>query len=214
MQLRSLAINTSLALIPVILAYSTLWVSKLPRRLCRNVAIGALALLWLAFLPNTCYLLTEWRHFLEDMDAYNLFLRSRGDSHLLTRLFQMTVFYFAYSAFGMLAFTFAIRPMEHLAAKRGATVWFWGVPFFVALSLGVYLGLVLRFNSWNLVNRPDEIWAAIVQVGARPKLAIFIVMFGLFLWAAYESLDIWIDALTERWSRLSGRRIHLGPKTS
>jgi uncharacterized membrane protein len=78
----------------------------------------------------------------------------------------------------------------------------------------VYLGLVLRFNSWNLINRPNEIWAALLQVGGRPKLIAFIVMFGLFLWAAYESLDIWIDAVTERWSKLSGRRVHLGPKTN
>jgi uncharacterized membrane protein len=92
----------------------------------------------------------------------------------------------------------AIRPVERLAIKRGISVRFWGVPFFAAVSLGVYLGLVLRFNSWEIATGPAKIWKAVVEVGGHPLLALFILAFGAFLWAAYEVLDIWLDGLKHR----------------
>jgi uncharacterized membrane protein len=112
----------------------------------------------------------------------------------------------------MMTFTLAIRPMEHLALRQGAAVWFWTLPFFVALSVGVYLGLIVRLNTWDIIGKPGAVWQSVADLGGHPRLAAFIIAFGVFLWLAYESLDIWIDALAERWSRITGRRIHLGPK--
>jgi len=210
---RNVVWNGMLALVPVALAYAALWLSRVPRwRATRNALIAALAAAWLAFLPNTCYLLTEWRHFLFNVDVQDLFVRSRTEPFLLAQLLGWSAFYFLYSAFGMMTFTLAIRPMEHLAARRGAAVWFWTLPFFVALSVGVYLGLIVRLNTWDILGRPGAVWQSVVQIGGHPRLAAFTVAFGVFLWLAYESLDIWIDGLTERWSRVTGRRIHLGPE--
>ena len=205
--------NGMLAVIPVALAYASLWVSRV-RGMgpARKAIIAVLAVVWLGFLPNTCYLLTEWRHFLLSLDVHDLYVRSQRDPYLLMQLLAWSVFYFLYSGFGLVTFALAIRPMEHLAAKRGAAVWFWALPFFVAVSVGVYLGLVLRLNTWDLVSRPSVVWRSMMQIGGRPLLAAFIVVFGVFLWLAYEAIDVWIDGLADRWSRLSGRRIHLGPE--
>jgi uncharacterized membrane protein len=209
----NVAWNGVLALIPVGLAYSALWVSRLPGRpVVRRGFMAALGLAWLAFLPNTCYLLTEWRHFLFNLDVQDLFVRSHNEPFLLAQLLGWSAFYLLYSGFGMMTFTLAIRPMESLASRRGAAVWFWTLPFFVALSLGVYLGLVVRLNTWDIFGRPAVVWRSIVQIGGHPRLAAFIVAFGVFLWLTYESIDIWIDGLAERWSRITGRRIHLGPQ--
>ena len=207
------SLPTLLAMIPVALAYASLWVSRV-RGIgpARKAIIAVLAVVWLGFLPNTCYLLTEWRHFLLSLDVHDLYMRSQADPYLLTQLLAWSVFYFLYSGFGMVTFALAVRPMEHLAAKRGAAVWFWALPFFVAISVGVYLGLVLRLNTWDLVRRPSVVWGSILHIGARPLLAGFIVAFGVFLWLGYEAVDVWIDGLADRWSRLSGRRIHLGPE--
>lgn len=87
--------------------------------------------------------------------------------------------------------------------KGGLAIRVWAFPFFAIVSLGVYLGLVLRFNSWDLLVRPAAVWKAIMEITHRPLLAIFIAAFGLFLWVAYEALDIWIDGL--KW-RLTSRR--------
>ncbi len=193
-----------LAIIPVALAQLVLWLSNMRGSgLARNLAIAALSLVWLAFLPNTCYLLTEWRHFLFWVDVRDPFISPRLGGPLLEKIVAMSVFYLLYSSFGMLTFALAIRPMKYLACKRGVAVRFWAVPFFTALSIGVYLGLVLRFNTWDLVSRPGVVWSAMVDLGGKVRLLAFIFAFGLFLWAAYEATDIWIDGLKERWNRIA-----------
>jgi len=191
--------NATLAIVPVLAGYAFRGaVSKRPMRFSGYVAALPLGLIWFIFLPNTCYLLTEWRHFLEMLDRQNLFVVSQTDGRMFIKLVLWSVFYFLYSLFGMMTFTMAIRPVERAALRRGLPVKFWAVPFFAAEALGVYLGLVLRFNSWDLLRNPSPVWHAIVEVGGRPKLALFILAFGGFLWMAYEALDIWLDGLKQR----------------
>lgn len=203
MQIGSLIANVAwngmLAVVPVVSAYALRAVlDKRPTSVFRYLIGAGLALVWFVFLPNTCYLLTEWRHFLFVLDAGNLYLRAGQDSVLFIKLVMGTLFYFLYALFGMLTFAMAIRPVERMAIKRGVAVKFWGVPFFAAVSLGVYLGLVLRFNSWEMATSPARIWSAVVEVGGRPLLAAMILAFGAFLWVSYESLDIWLDGLKQR----------------
>jgi uncharacterized membrane protein len=86
-------------------------------------------------------------------------------------------------------------------------LWLWGIPFFPLVSLGVYLGLIQRFNSWDLLHRPGIIWTRSLQALARPDLFIFILAFGAFLWLAYYLLDIWVDGAKMRWSRTSEKPV-------
>ncbi len=204
--------NGMLAVIPVALAYSIVWTARICRaKPVRYVAITLLACAWLAFLPNTCYLLTEWRHFLFQLDTRDLFLRARVDPVLMANMTAWSIFYLLYSGLGMMTFALAIRPLQHLAAKHGASKWFWAIPLFGALSIGVYLGLILRLNSWDIISRPGEVWGSIVEIGGRPRLIAFIIAFAAFLCVAYEALDVWVDGMADRWSRATGRKIHLGP---
>ncbi|NLN76813.1 MAG: DUF1361 domain-containing protein [Armatimonadetes bacterium] len=191
--------NAMLALIPVGVGYGFRAIvnSRAATALRYSLSVVAGAV-WFVFLPNTCYLLTEWRHFLMHLDAKNLFLRSRTDHVYLIELVLFSLFYFLYSSFGMITFAMAIRPVKRVASQRGLPLSFWAFPFFALISLGVYLGLILRFNSWDLLTKPGMIWQAIVEVGDRPVLMAFIGGFGIFLWIAYEALDIWIDGIKMR----------------
>ncbi|MDO8588374.1 MAG: DUF1361 domain-containing protein [Armatimonadota bacterium] len=166
-----------------------------------KIGVAVLLLVWLAFLPNTCYLLTEWRHFLARLDSSDLYIRSQLDNRMTLLLMFYTAFYFCYSAMGMLAFALAIRPIACLVRKDGAAAWVWGIPLFLLTSLGVYLGLVLRFNSWDLITRPSTVWAVAASLAARPVLAAFLVLFAGMLWLAYIVTDIWIDGLILRLGR-------------
>lgn len=195
----NVAWNGMLAVVPVVSGYGLRMLFETrPSSAARYLAGAALALVWFVFLPNTCYLLTEWRHFLLILDAGDLYLRAAHESLPFIKLVLGSLFYFLYSLFGMLTFAMAIRPVERLALKRGVAVRFWAVPFFAAVSLGVYLGLVLRFNSWDIATCPARIWRAVVEVGGRPLLAAMIIAFGAFLWICYEALDIWLDGLKQR----------------
>lgn len=201
-----MAWNLFLALIPVVLAcivYQTMQTEK--KTPLMKFGVVVFGLVWLAFLPNTCYLLTQWRHFLDGLDATNLYLRSRFDTDTTLTLMKYTVFYFCYSGIGMLTFTLAIRPIARLARRSGATLWVYAPPFFLMLSLGVYLGLVLRYNSWDLATRPGVVWASVLEIVSRPRLSAFIAAFAGFLWLAYVAIDIWIDGLIARWNENVGR---------
>lgn len=191
-----------LAIIPVVAGYAiwAVWKSKAAAALRYGVS-AVLGAVWFVFLPNTCYLLTEWRHFLVTVDGRNLFLRARVDNAYLIELLTLSLFYFLYSSFGMLMFALAIRPVEKAVVKGGLALRLWALPFFAAVSLGVYLGLILRFNSWDLLTRPAMVWGAIIELTARPLLSAFIVGFGAFLWLSYELLDIWIDGFHYRFAR-------------
>ena len=194
--------NTYLAVIPVMLGYVIAHVAARPKRsLATNVGVWVLVIMWLAFLPNTCYLLTEWRHYLINLDSSNMYLRAQADPATAMKLLLYTAFYLCFSGIGMLTFTLAIRPLARLAEKRGLNIRAPAILLFLMLSVGVYLGLILRFNSWDLLTRPAEVWASATGILHRPLLAAFIVAFGGFLWLAYTAIDIWVDGFAARWKR-------------
>jgi uncharacterized membrane protein len=194
--------NTYLAAIPVALALIIRWIaSHRPVSTALNVTAGVVGIGWLLYLPNTCYLLTEWRHFLFDLYARNLYMQARVDPRLTMLLMKYTIFYFCYSGIGMLAFALAVRPVHRALRDRGATVWIYGCLLFLMLSVGVYLGLAgdLRYNSWDLITRPATVLTSALTVIGRPVLSAFIIGFAAFLWLAYTALDIFIDGLIVRY---------------
>jgi uncharacterized membrane protein len=195
--------NTFLAFIPVTLGWSIYWLRKgAPGRWGPTALAVLLTLAWLAFLPNTCYLLTEWRHYLSSLYRGNLYFQAQLNISATLLLMIYTMFYFCYSGIGMIAFALAIRPMARLVQSEGGTTWVWGLLLFILVAVGVYLGLVLRFNSWDLLSRPQLVWAAILSLAARPVLGAFIVAFAGFLWVAYFVIDIWVDGVIARWERI------------
>ncbi len=195
--------NTFLAVIPVAAGYAIYALYRYPARRTIPIrgAMVVLGLVWIAFVPNTCYLLTEWRHFLNVIGYSNLYAEWFVSKDAAVRLMTYTLFYMFYSGIGALTFTLAIRPIAWLMRQRQLTLWVWAIPFFLLMSLGVYLGLVLRLNSWDIVTRPEFVWASILKTLDRPGLGFFITTFAGFLWFVYLSMDIWVDGLVCRLRR-------------
>jgi uncharacterized membrane protein len=197
-----------LALVPVALAYLLVWLVQRQRRqptVAQGLAAAATGVAWLAFLPNACYLLTEWRHFLgrlSEQDLYGLY-RATGDREPLLHLLAYALFFTAFSGAGVLAFAAAIRPVERLVRGRLAAPWLWTSAFFGLMALGVYLGLVLRFNSWDLLHRPGAIAAAALSAVASTKLSL-IAGFAAFLWLVYRATDLFYDGLALRLAERRG----------
>jgi uncharacterized membrane protein len=73
------------------------------------------------------------------------------------------------------------------------------------ISLGVYLGLILRLNSWDLVSDPDSVFLPISKIPGNHLLLVVLVVFALFLWGLYEALDIWVDGMLLRWEVIAKR---------
>lgn len=199
--------NLFLAAIPVALAHVISWAEPKSRgSSVRSTGLGVLLLVWLLFLPNTCYLLTEWRHFFGPLDVSNLYVRAHYDHRLMILLMLEAAFFFCYSVTGMVAFCLAIRPIARLVRREGDVPWVWGSLLFLVVSLGVFLGLVIRFNSWDFIVRPGNILADIYLVFQHPALSAFLIVFAGVLWIAYFAIDIWVDGFLLRWKSVFGRK--------
>jgi len=195
-----------LAVIPVILAYLICWMVTRPnkrRPWATRLCIALLAAAWLAFLPNTCYLLSEWRHFLPTGTFIELYLdwKEAGSKEAILKLFAHVLFYYCYSTFGILTFTAAIRPLARMAKSRHYPTELLAVPLFFLVSTGVFLGLMKRLNSWDLVTNPHVVWGKIVVLLHRPWDLGFIAAFAVILWLVYLITDIWIDGFMLHWKK-------------
>jgi uncharacterized membrane protein len=137
---RLLVWNLILAWIPLLLA---LLVYDRYRR-GRSLLVLAPALaLWLLFLPNAPYIVTDFVHL-------------SADSPAPLWLDGVEVSAFAWT--GMLLGFVSLYLVHAVARHRLGTVPSWiGVFGALALvSVGVYLGRVKRWNSWDLLTQPGE----------------------------------------------------------
>jgi uncharacterized membrane protein len=196
--------NLFLAAIPVPLAYllgAGAEAFTLRRRRVPWLVWLPLAVVWFAFLPNTCYLLTEWRHFLFGPRFEGL--RDAADTNRLVWLSfaKYGLFFLFYSAFGVLCFTLSVRPIEALLRRARINPLPWAVPFFLLISLGVYMGLIVRLNSWEIVTRPDYVFGIAWNAVIHPRLCKAVITFAALLWLLYETVDIWVDGLNLRLTR-------------
>ncbi len=199
--------NLFLAVIPVALGYAA--ASLGPRSRQKQhwrlwLVLAPVLALWLIFLPNSCYLFTEPRHFFMAMERHALWTRARHEPAVAMRLALTGAVALLYSAAGSLTFALSIRPLKAWMRQSGVRKSWYTPLFFLLVSLGVYLGLVVRFNSWDLLTRPGEVLGTVAGVADRPLLVGTIVLFALFLWVAYEVNDIWIDGFSLRWQRWRG----------
>jgi uncharacterized membrane protein len=134
-----LAWNLVLAWIPLVLALALLFAYKHGARRLTLLALGGA---WLLFLPNAPYMVTDFVHL--------------GEQH---RLFDSVVF--GSFAFTALALGFASVLLVQVVVTRVAGAlfgWLVAVGSLFAASVGIYLGRVQRLNSWDVVQRPREVW--------------------------------------------------------
>jgi uncharacterized membrane protein len=108
------------------------------------------------------------------------------------------LFFLCYSGFGVLCLVFAIRPAEQLLTKLHVQKPIWMAPLFLLMSFGVYLGLIVRLNSWDILVRPASVWQMLLYVLSSAVLMKTIVVFAFLLWIGYEIGNIWADGLMLR----------------
>lgn len=148
---------------------------------CRTLAGGrkpgaatfAWAAVWLAFYPNASYIATDLIH-LEWASGkstlyYDLSL------NMLAAMLGWTLG--AISLWGL-----QLEVERRLGKGTGAV--FAGTAIALG-AIGVYLGRVLRWNSWDLVSRPHRIVRDAWTAARDPEALAFIGSFALFTGAMY-----------------------------
>src|SRR5947207_2796465 len=145
--------NLFLAWIPYWCAIGVL--ALVESRSKRRALIALLAAMWFMFFPNAPYIVTDFKH---------LF-----DTPHLTWWYDIgLIISFAWT--GCFLAVVSLRIMQSLLARRIGALASWVFVFAtIGLSgVGVYLGRFLRFNSWDLMTRPGEIFGYIHSPAVEP----------------------------------------------
>jgi uncharacterized membrane protein len=168
--------NLFLAWIPLIAAVG---VYDAARRGASRAHLLPLAAIWLLFLPNAPYLLTDYVH-----------LGSRDDAPLWFDI----VLFGSYAWTGMLLGFLSIFVMQGVVRRAAGPVWSWALVggSLAASSFGIYLGRSLGWNSWDFLLRPGallaDIWARLVDPLAYPRGVGMTVALTAVLWTGYLTL--------------------------
>ena len=145
-------------------------------RRARLATLAGLGLLWLLFFPNAPYIVTDFKHL----------AGSTGEKFLYDGILIAT------AATTGLLLGFASLYLLHAIVRRGVGVRCAWLFVFASLGLGsfgVYLGRVLRWNSWDVFVRPGSLAAhlaqALVDPLAHPRPIGITLLFTCFLVAGY-----------------------------
>jgi uncharacterized membrane protein len=144
-----------------------------PRAWLLQALLGGL---WLVFLPNAPYILTDFVH-LEREPSVSL----RYDAVLIG----------AFAATGCLVGAMSLRIMQSLVERRSGRLVGWAfVVSIIGLSgIGFYMGRVLRWNSWYIVTRPQQIIDALSDALSdplgHPRAITMSVLLAVFLLGSY-----------------------------
>ena len=167
--------NLALAWVPLVAALA---LDKVPSN---SLALQLPLLgLWLAFLPNAPYLITDLIH-LGDAQGHGLAALLLGMAAIIVLAPVGLVLAFS----SLLLVERNVR--ERFGARAAVAV---SAASLVAASVGVYLGRIVRLNSWDLVSDPGEIarlpQAALIDPLAHVDGLVGTLIFALFLAVCYQ----------------------------
>ena len=166
--------NLFLAWIPYVMATVLRWLHT--RRGTRSVVLAPLFLMWLGFLPNAPYLVTDFVH-----------LRYRSGAPLWFDAVMLASF--AWAGVGLGAAS--LRACSHVVRVRaGALAAAAFVPLAaLATGFGIYLGRFLRLNTWDVATRPGTVLAQVLSPFVHPfgesRAWVVTLTFALFFVVAY-----------------------------
>ncbi|WP_158299277.1 DUF1361 domain-containing protein [Paenibacillus antri] len=145
-----------------------------------TVLVLGLGALWLLFLPNSTYLTTDFIHLVAGRHRYV----DRGEFGYLVWFDIVLFFLFAWCGV-FLAYLSTYQFQRLVAIRFGRPA---GWAFVGAVSLltgyGVFLGRIVRLNSWDAWVRPMELIGEVLG-NLHWRGASFSLLFGVFMAVTY-----------------------------
>jgi uncharacterized membrane protein len=138
----------------------------------RNVAWWLGAAVFVAFLPNAPYVLTDVVHLPGDLGA------TEGSALATAAVLTQ---YAAFAAVGFGAYAFSILRLGAYLRSAGVAVrTAVGVELGLHMlaAVGIVLGRVFRFNSWDLIARPEEVLDVVIWPQRERTVAIVLFLVG------------------------------------
>jgi uncharacterized membrane protein len=164
--------NLFLAWVPFFIAL--IWFKRLefhsdPLKRWKSIVLG---MIWLVFLPNAPYLITDLKH-----------LSGRFDpAH-----WSDSILFFGMAMNGLVLGVYSLH-FVHRALRyffTGIKAWFLVLGSVVACGFGVYLGRVERWNSCDLITQPYPLFKNAIQSLADPLAIKMTIGFSLLTFIVY-----------------------------
>jgi uncharacterized membrane protein len=172
---RWLVWNLFLAWLPTLGAFAAYNLHHWPTRL-RWLPILGFALLWLLFLPNATYLITDIIH-----------LKQSNSVPLWYDLITLVTFAWTGSFLGLVSL-FLMQELVRRTVGRAAS-WLFVAGVLLLNGFGVYFGRFLRWNSWDALFRPtsllNNLWDGLLHPREHMQTLAFAVLFTLLFSAVY-----------------------------
>ena len=169
--------NLFLAWLP--LAFAVRLIHILRRKLWSSWEGLTWTVLWLAFLPNSFYMISDFIH-IQDVPSANV----------LYDVFMFTSFIYTGVVLGFSSLYLIHLKLRQRLPTRLADFCV-GLTLFIC-SVGVYIGRDLRWNSWNLLTNPGgllfDIADRLEHPSAYPQMILAIVSFFVLLVIMYGLL--------------------------
>ena len=150
-QLVTIVWNLILILVPFIIAWFLLryWRQTGFSGLGRKLLVVILWFFWFLFIPNTVYVISEVRHLIN-------FCPVNSPYQICEKNAWMVLFFFTYASIGWVAFVMLLNQMKRLVGYMFGN--FLSLIYVVItipiIALGFLLGLVQRWNSWEIFIYP------------------------------------------------------------
>lgn len=171
--------NLLLAWIPSIFAFAVYRFHLYRTR--RTILFLFCALTWFVFFPNAPYIITDFVHLEGNLDQPTA----------ATWVGLLTIASFAWTGL-CLGYVSLCLMQEVVRARFGRAVGWMFVLVMLALgSLGVYMGRVLRWNSWDVLKHPLGMFhhnATFDLAFVQPEMQVFLAMMFGFLLLSYGTL--------------------------
>jgi uncharacterized membrane protein len=176
--------NLFLAFIPYLIA------THIQRKKTTGIPLIALALLWLLFLPNTLYIITDLKHFRGRPPVPEWY-----DCLLL----------FCFSTLALLYGLFSFYMMNQVLKKyvSGFIQQLSLIPISVLIGFGVYLGRQQRWNSWDIFTNPFPLLSECFTLLTIPHVWIFSCCYGVVFLGMYHLISSLINQNYETYKQLS-----------
>lgn len=176
-----LFVNTILALIPIEL-------TLIANQLKKIRFLIPLLIIWLLFLPNNFYLITDLFHIslLEPYDTTTALIKL--DSDMWFKLMMIFLSVFPTIFLGCWSIQAVSQKISSHFSKRINGILLY--PFILFLNtIGIYLGRFERWNSWEMFTQPILLFKNIILIfktSAGQQFILQFFIFSLFIMISYH----------------------------
>lgn len=169
--------NLALAWLPLIFAVRL--IAVLRRKLWSSWEALGTSLLWLVFLPNSFYMISDFIH-LQEAPRFDV----------LYDTLMFTSFIYTGAVLGFSSLYLLHIQLKQRLSNRGTSGWIAGT--LLICSIAVYVGRDLRWNSWDILVNPGgllfDVSDRLQHPEAYPQMLLTIISFFVLLAGMYNLL--------------------------